>query len=124
MFGKLFVVAASICILAFLYVTFQADKQATVRIGEQAQLLDQLEAVHTSAASQLVDDLRNAYPHPSEEDISRLRLLVQRVKTEPATAAKYTLAAKQAAQAKSACHQIQSVVTGNDLCGDLKPGLD
>lgn len=125
MFGRLFIAAVFFTSLFILVYSGQWEhEEAVARLNTQSQLFAQIEAVHTPAASQLVDDMRAAFPNPSDANLASLRLLAQRVKADPSSAAKYTLAAKEAAQAKSSCHHFTSVVTGGDICGDVTPGLD
>ncbi|WP_323000495.1 hypothetical protein [Denitromonas sp.] len=68
----------------------------TQRNTEQGRLLVELEATKIPGASQLVDEWRKEYPQPSEQRLMELRVLVERVKADPAGAEKYTAAAKQA----------------------------
>lgn len=71
------------------------DNLQAQRNTEQRVLLTQMEALHTPAVSRLVDDWRTAYPAPSDERLTELRILVERVKADPAGAAQYTTAADQ-----------------------------
>lgn len=66
------------------------------RNTEQGRLLAELEATKMPGASKLVDEWRKEYPEPSEQRLTELRVMVERVKADPAGAEKYTAAAKQA----------------------------
>jgi hypothetical protein len=67
----------------------EENRQAQ-RSTEQGQLLAELESLKFPAVSKLVDEWRGAYPAPSEERLTELRVLARRVKADPAGAAKYT----------------------------------
>ena len=71
------------------------DTRQAQRNIEQGQLLAALEATKAPAVSKLVDEWRSAYPAPSDERLTELRVLVERVKADPASASKYTTETKQ-----------------------------
>jgi len=72
----------------------EEDRQA-LRTSEQAQLLTQLEALRTPAVSKLVDEWRKEYPAPSEQRLTELKVLAERVKADPKNAEKYTAESRQ-----------------------------
>ncbi len=72
----------------------ESDHQAQ-RNTEQGVLLGELEALHNPVVSHLVDEWRTAYPAPSDEQLTELRILAERVKADPSSAGKYTAAEKQ-----------------------------
>ena len=88
------------------------------RDEEQSRLLVELEKMHQPAVSTLVDEWRSTYQEPSTEQVGELRVLVERVKANPASAEKYTAAAKQKA--------LDNLPFSSPLVGTpkAKPGID
>lgn len=88
------------------------------RNEEQSHLLVELEKLNKPAVSKLVDEWRSTFKDPSAEQISELRVLVERVKSNPASAEKYTAAAKQKA--------LDDLPFSSPLVGTpkAKPGID
>lgn len=87
-----------IFIVGIVVSNYTRSQQAPIRdhrANVQRELLVQLDAVDTPAARQLVSDWRASYPTPSDESLEELRLVVERVKRDPAAAESMTLAAKQ-----------------------------
>lgn len=80
-------------VFSFVDSSREAEAQAQ-RTAEQAKLLVGLEALRDPGVSKLVDEWREAFPKPTEERLTELRLLMERVKVDPASAAKYTAEAK------------------------------
>ncbi len=56
--------------------------RATDRIGEQGQVLRDLEASHQPRISKFVDAWRRAYPEPSADDLVDLRVQAERMKAD------------------------------------------
>lgn len=82
--------------LAFSFVSCNRDGELqSQRATEQGHILADLEALHHPAVSRLVDDWRKSYPEPSEQRLTELRVLAERVKANPAGAEQYTAQAKQ-----------------------------
>lgn len=73
----------------------ESERQAQ-RATEQGRLLAELEALRNPDVSRLVDEWRSTYPTPSEDRLTELRVLSERVKADPASAAKYTAKDRQA----------------------------
>lgn len=92
MFKTLLLVA----VVAVTAMTLIGQSAQAERIDQQALLLERLEEVNHPSVSQLVDEWRVAYPSPSAEELTELRVLLQRVKADPASAHQYTTSAKQA----------------------------
>lgn len=86
-------------VAAFLVVSVldwnRAENLQVKRSAEQRRLLGELETANKPAVSKLVDEWRTSYPEPSEERLTELRVLVERVKADPASAEKFTAEAKQ-----------------------------
>lgn len=96
------------------------DNLQATRNQEQRVLLAQMEAINNPVVSQLVDDWRTSFPVPDEKKLTELRVLFQRVKANPAEAAKFTKEAKQ-----KDLDKINALVS-SPLTGDAKadgPGL-
>ena len=89
---KLLVVMAAIALTAFMVV---GQSEQAERTAQQGTLLERLEALNTPQVSLLVDEWREAYPSPSAERLTELRVLVQRVSADPRLAEQYTASARQ-----------------------------
>lgn len=89
---KLLVVMAAIALTAFMVV---GQSEQAERTAQQGTLLERLEALNTPQVSLLVDEWREAYPSPSAERLTELRVLVQRVSAAPRLAEQYTASARQ-----------------------------
>ena len=89
---KLLVVMAAIALTAFMVV---GQSEQAERTAQQGMLLERLEALNTPQVSLLVDEWREAYPSPSAERLTELRVLVQRVSADPRLAEQYTASARQ-----------------------------
>lgn len=89
---KVLVVMTAIALTAFMVV---GQSEQAERTAQQGALLERLEALNTPQASLLVDEWRDAYPSPSAERLTELRVLVQRVSADPRLAEQYTASAKQ-----------------------------
>lgn len=76
----------------------EAELQAQ-RTAEQSHLLVQMEQMHHPDVSTLVDEWRNAVNSPSEKQLAEIRLIAERIKSEPASAKRYTAESKKAYQA-------------------------
>ncbi|NHR04571.1 hypothetical protein HA052_05110 [Chromobacterium haemolyticum] len=90
------------------------------RTQEQGVLLVQMEAINNPMVSQLVNEWRTAFPVPDEGKLTELKVLFQRVKANPAEAAKFTKEAKQ-----KELDKVNALAT-SPLTGDAKaqgPGL-
>lgn len=88
------------------------------RTAAQVTVLTTLEGLHDSGVSSLVDEWRTAHPEPSQDELTELRLLAERVKADPASARRYTAQAKQA---------YVNALPFKPVIGDWgtqKPGLD
>lgn len=81
-------------VFSFVQSSHEADQQS-VRTSEQAKILEDLEALHKPSVSRLVDEWRETYSSPSDEKLTELRVLAERVKGDPSGAGKYTAEAKQ-----------------------------
>lgn len=82
--------------IAFSFVDSAREAEAQERrVVEQSNLLVSLDGLRDPAVSKLVDEWRRNFPHPSDEQLVELRLLVERVKADPASAVKYTVDAKE-----------------------------
>ncbi|QRD62666.1 hypothetical protein H8Z72_22670 (plasmid) [Xanthomonas citri pv. citri] len=92
------------------------------RLDTQDALLLELMRVGTPDARQLAEDWRNAYPEALNEQISELRLVVDRVKSNPADAASMTVRGKQKA-AEKLQEQFTPVLTSPFGGSEPKPGL-
>ncbi|MBP2480177.1 hypothetical protein J3A72_000469 [Stenotrophomonas sp. PvP093] len=86
--GVLF--AGLCCVVATFYL---ASTTPALHTEAQSALLARLERVGTEDARTLVDKWRHENPSPSDEDLQRLTLLVERVEKDPGTAKEYTEAA-------------------------------
>ncbi|WP_459203473.1 hypothetical protein ACQVRV_00405 (plasmid) [Ralstonia pseudosolanacearum] len=111
---KLLMGAAVVAAIAF---SFLDSSKQPERTAQQAALLESLEALNHPQASKLVDEWRTAYPEPNDERLTELRVLVQRVKADPASAEQFTAAAKQK---KLDALPFESPLTGTPKA---KPGL-
>ena len=76
----------------------EADLQAQ-RTAEQSNLLVQMEKLNQPDVTTLVDEWRKAVSAPSEKQVAELRLIAERIKADPASAKRYTAAAKKAYEA-------------------------
>ena len=77
---KVLVVIAAIALTAVMVV---GQSEQAERTAQQGMLLERLEALNTPQVSLLVDEWREAYPSPSAERLTELRVLVQRVSADP-----------------------------------------
>lgn len=89
------VVAVAVGIVSCAVSQNREAELQSARNREQGILLAQIESLRTPMVSQLVDDWRIAYPNPSDEKLTELRVIAQRVKADPAVAAEFTKEAKQ-----------------------------
>lgn len=64
-------------------------------VQEQGDILTRLEAKKDAKVSEFVRDWRRAYPTPSTEKLQELQLIEQKINSDIAAAADFTLAAKQ-----------------------------
>lgn len=89
---KVLVVMMALALTVFMVV---GQSEQAERTAQQGVLLERLEALKHPQVSALVDEWRDAYPSPSAERLTELRVLVQRVQADPKSAEQYTASAKQ-----------------------------
>lgn len=89
---KVLVVMMALALTVFMVV---GQSEQAERTAQQGVLLERLEALKQPQVSALVDEWRDAYPSPSAERLTELRVLVQRVQADPKSAEQYTARAKQ-----------------------------
>ena len=111
-------------IVAILMFTGESEAERNKRLDalseKQAGLLVQLQETGAPGASTLAADWLEAYPYPTAENVSELQLIVAKVKADPATAERMTVASKREARAK--LRQVMTPAVGwSD--SDPKPGL-
>lgn len=94
--GKIIVALVIVGWFASSIVSSTAEESRKAqRAAEQGQLLAELEALHNRGVSKLVDEWRSTYPAPTDERLTELRVLAQRVKADPSSAVKYTANERQ-----------------------------
>lgn len=92
-----------VCVVAFAVNSVmdgnrEAELQAQ-RTQEQSNLLVQMGQINQPDVLSLVDEWRNAVNDPSEKQLAELRIIVERIKADPASAKNYTAEAKSEYQA-------------------------
>lgn len=70
--------------------------QQPMRDQQQSQMLVQLEDTKAPGVSKLVDEWRDAHNEPNDQNLTELRIMLERVKLHPELAAGFTHAKKQA----------------------------
>ncbi|GAB0154654.1 hypothetical protein [Marinobacterium sp. BA1] len=127
--GKIVLIGVFVLMLASSvlgYFSNQREQDLQVlRNAQQSQLLVKLESVNLPVASQLVEDWQHHYPNPSDKQIAELRIILQRVQSDPAEAEKYTVEYKQKSFNESALAGATTAVSlfGLDSTPKFKPGL-
>jgi len=91
----IFFIVIAVSVVSGAVSTYREDELQTSRNVDQRALLAQMEGINSPVISQLVDDWRKAYPEPTDKKLTELRIISQRVKNDPASAAEFTTAAKQ-----------------------------